>query len=91
MKVGETARIAAGLISGERNDDYDTPIRNFQRISDIFFTLSGTKLKPSTIALLMVAVKMGRNVHKHKEDSIIDACGYLDIFNCLKAEETKNE
>ena len=87
MNLGETAKQATDLVRHHRNSEYDDPIRNFQRISDIFFSMSGIRLTPCDIALLQVATKLGRNIHKHKNDNIVDAAGYLDIYNYLESRQ----
>ena len=87
MNLGDTASEATKLVRHDRNDEYDDPVRNFQRISDIFFSLSGIRLAPCDIALLHVATKLGRNIHKHKDDNIVDAAGYLDIYNYLESRQ----
>ena len=89
MNLGETSKQAAELVRRHRNDEYDDPTRNFQRISNIFFNLSGIRLTPCDIALLQVATKLGRNIHKHKDDNIIDAAGYLDIYNYLESRQNE--
>lgn len=83
MQLGETAKIAQELITGDRQESYDCPAENFARISNIYFSISGMRLQPKEIALLMVAVKLGRNRHSQDPDNIIDAIGYLDIYNSL--------
>jgi hypothetical protein len=85
MKLGEASQEAHSLITTDRQDAYASPDVNFGRISDLFYALSGIRLKPKDIALLMLAVKLARNRHKYKEDNIVDAIGYLDIYNTLES------
>lgn len=73
---------AMDLVFGDREDDYDHPVRDF-----IFNAFSWTgylrrKLRPGCVITpldfpnMMVLAKMSRESHKHKDDNSIDTVGY---------------
>ena len=43
-------------------------------------------------AKVLIAVKLVRESYKHKEDNLIDACGYLkllnDLYECTNSQRT---
>jgi hypothetical protein len=65
---------------GDRNDDYGDPKPDFERIATVFSGLLGEKLKsPITAAeipLLMIGLKLCREMHKPKRDNMVDVAGY---------------
>lgn len=77
---------ALGLIMGDRQDQYGTPAKNFSNIADLWNVRLGHKLKdgerflPSDVAILMVLVKIARDIAGVKEDSAVDAIGYAALY-----------
>lgn len=60
----------------ERGKDYGSPCQDFTRIAKLWSAILGTYIDPRFVPLCMIAVKMSREVHKHKEDNISDIAGY---------------
>jgi len=73
---------AAQLVSTDRQAIYGPPQQNFQRWSDLCETCE-IHVTPKDLAMIMVLGKLARNVHQTKRDNIVDACGYLEIFEML--------
>lgn len=75
------ADLAAKLVLGDRNADYGNPADDFERVSLMVSGLLNHKLKERITAkewaLVMVCVKLAREVHRHKADNLVDGHGYL--------------
>ena len=77
---------ALRIRSGERNVDYGDAVENFERIADIVAAISGVCIPPDLCCLVHIATKLSRERHNHKEDNLIDLCGYADILNRIRAK-----
>jgi hypothetical protein len=72
---------AAELVLGARNADYGNPHPDFAGIalmwSGLLNTILSRQITAVEVALMMTALKLRREAHKHKDDNLIDAIGYL--------------
>ena len=74
------------LVNGPRQKDYGHPADDYQKVSDIFYSITGIDLSVSEAILVMVSVKLARlrtnlendTIH---HDSLVDALGYLTCLN----------
>ena len=74
------------LVNGPRQKDYGHPADDYQKVSDIFYSITGGNLSVSEAILFMVSVKLARlrtnlendTIH---HDSLVDALGYLTCLN----------
>lgn len=73
------------LINGPRQASYSHPSDDFTRQAKMWEVILGidpergevcTHIEPHQIGLCMIAVKLCREVHKHKRDSLVDIAGY---------------
>lgn len=82
MSILEEALKISG--TGERQRDYGHPYVNHERIAQMWNVQLAPKLKtpitPRDVALLMIALKLAREVNTPKRDNIVDIVGYA---NCL--------
>jgi len=74
------------LVNGPRQKDYGHPADDYQKVSDIFYSITGIDLSVSEAILFMVSVKLARlrtnlehDIIHH--DSLVDALGYLACLN----------
>lgn len=81
-----------------RQDDYGNPENNFQAIADrwtMFFWqkyphLRGTfHISREDVAIMMIDMKIAREVTAHKEDNLIDIVGYAEHLHTMRYK--KNE
>lgn len=89
---------AAGLIVGQRQEDYGTPEENFDRIAGYFNIHFKKNLETNTpanarqMAEFMVLLKMARTINSPTRDSYVDIGGYAGIAGELaKVEVAKKE
>lgn len=72
---------AKELVYGAREKSYGHPYEDFHRTAMIWGAILGGKVEPWQVALMMVGLKLSREVNKPGEDNIIDAHGYLLTYD----------
>jgi len=78
-----------------RGNDYGDYRVSFTAMATVWTVLLGSKLSagssvsPSDVGLLMAALKLVREAHKHKDDNLVDAVGYLSIVSKLENNKEK--
>ena len=83
---------AKNILFGDRDSDYGDFVQNFKEISAISKILTRKDLTPEDCCKVLIAVKLAREGYKHKEDNLIDLCGYTNILNEIyKNKENNNE
>ena len=88
----------ADAIAGQdRSRDYGHPYENHRRIAEIWSVQLGPILSrpilPREVALMMIGLKLAREVSTPKRDNLIDACGYakcVDMIDELMAEKQRD-
>jgi hypothetical protein len=76
---------ADSLIHGDRAAQYGSVHDNFGRWSAMCKTM-GIDVSAQQLAMIMVVGKLAREVNKHKRDNVVDACGYLGLYNELEIQ-----
>jgi hypothetical protein len=88
----EFSNIAKKLVYGDRNKDYGSPRKDYMRTSAVWSGLLIHKLRPGEVIttqdaiVMMVALKLSRQMTKHKPDNVIDAHGYLECLEWVQKE-----
>ena len=76
---------AANKIVNERSEEKDRQYGSFSksmdRMRDIFNSMTGHNLSTEDMYTAMIALKMSRQRHAHKEDNLLDAVAYLGALN----------
>ena len=80
---------AEKLTSGEREQQYGHPYDNWEDIAVGWSTLVGAEITAETACLMMVWVKLCREVQKPQLDNLIDGAGYLRLVQRIKDERER--
>jgi hypothetical protein len=88
--MGNCLETANELVSGDRQNDYGHPIHDFSRTAKIWSAILRVEVTPEQVALCMVGVKLSRECNKHKDDNIIDGCGYFRTLEMVHEYKEKN-
>lgn len=84
---------AKKLVYGDRNQQYGSPAKDYERVSKVWSGLLCNKLKDGEsitaeeALIMMTSLKLCREFHKHKDDNIIDAHGYLECLHWVLSEK----
>ena len=73
------------LVDGDRQEQYADPVKNFVLISELATRLLARPVSAADCAKVMLAVKLSREAYKHKEDNLVDLCGYAEILNRIES------
>lgn len=94
-KDGSILLEAQMLTHGDRNTDYGHPLDDYSKNAGMISALFAHKLKaPLTaadVALMMVCIKLSRQVHRPKRDNMVDAAGYAWVAQaCVEETERRD-
>ena len=75
---------AWGLVNGDRKNDYGTAKTNMSRTAKIWSGILDIDVTPEQVALCMAGVKLARTQQVYKRDNVVDAVGYLLVYDDVK-------
>ena len=87
----DIAAAAAELVCGPRGDDYGHPLDDFSRAALIWQAILGVPVTAEQVALCMVGVKIAREVHKPKADTVLDGVGYFLTLSMVREERATRQ
>lgn len=86
----------ADKIAGQdRSRDYGHPHPNHKRIAQIWSVQLELILKrpilPREVALMMVGLKLAREINTPKRDNLVDAAGYIKCVDMIDEHDEKSK
>lgn len=91
LEAKEILLEAEKLTNNDRKEQYGNIQESFNLYSEILKTCFGLELKPTEIAKVMMAIKLGRQKFRHKMDNLVDLAGYTKILGVLQEGESKDK
>ena len=87
MKREEILDAAKRCVCGDREQDYGSPEKNFERIAEFWSTYMGYPVVAHDVAAMLALLKIARIASGHaKEDNWIDLAGYAACGGELEAD-----
>ena len=78
------------LVTGPRQDAYDHPLEDFSVTGRMWGALlerwrdtDEMDVPPELVGLMMVALKLARETHRHSRDNLVDAAGYTETVDMI--------
>jgi hypothetical protein len=89
MEPEDIAAYAASLVNGDRQAEYGHPLDNLDRAAQIWSVILGSPVTAEQVALCMIGMKIARQVHKPKADTVVDIIGYALTLNMVEVERAQ--
>lgn len=67
------------LVYGNRQRDYGHPLTDMTRTAKLWSVIFGVEIEPIKVPLAMAALKISRELERHKTDNLIDLAGYAAV------------
>ncbi len=74
---------AAEVISGPRKESYGEVRLSFTRIAVGWTSITGQTISPEQVCLMMIWLKVCREVASHSRDNLVDIAGYDALLEQL--------
>lgn len=73
------------LVHGDRGESYGDPSEDFARIGKLWaIVLKMPEITPQQVAMCMIALKLSREVNRHKRDNLVDIGGYTETLAMIE-------
>lgn len=80
---------AQRITRGDRNEAYGEPIDEHDRIAEYWSTFLGVPVTGEQVAMMMVLLKVARQGHAYRRDSLVDIAGYADCCQRIVEERKR--
>lgn len=89
-KKGTILAEANELIYGDRAAAYGPVSISFNRIAKFWSIIAGSEITAEQVGLMMVALKMSRQMSKSGRDNLVDIAGYAGCLAKIEEEKAAN-
>ena len=80
---GTVLEEAQHIVNGDKRDEYGDRVETFGRIASFWTIILGIEVSSQQVAQCMVALKLSREIFKHKRDNLVDIGGYVYLMELL--------
>jgi hypothetical protein len=87
-KKGTILAEANDLIYGDRAAAYGPVTISFERIAQFWSIIAKTDITAEQVGLMMIALKMSRQISKSGRDNLVDIAGYAGCIAKMEEENT---
>ena len=77
---------ASELVSGERQEQYGSPLVSLERTAALWSVVLGIDVTPHEVVLCMIQLKVAREVENEKRDNMVDIAGYVGMWDIAERE-----
>lgn len=81
------ANEAIDLVYGVRNEKYGHPHPVYAKVASLWSAYLGVVIEPSDAAMMMVLLKMARQQQRNNRDNLVDAHGFLLVYERIMNRE----
>ena len=79
----------AAKIVTHRRLAYGHPAEDFARTAQLWSALLGCPIHARQVALCMIALKLSRECHQHRQDNLVDVMGYALALEALEESPSR--
>lgn len=80
---------AKRIVYNDRGEDYGHPLDECTRIAAMWSAITGSRIEADDVPLCMVAMKISRQVNRHKRDNLVDIAGYAECAQRIVDERLR--
>jgi hypothetical protein len=80
-------RIADDVVSGNRRNDYGTPLENHSRTARLWTAYLKLEVSAEDVCMLNILQKISRGMHSITPDTLVDICGYARNIQIIREEK----
>ena len=77
---------AKAAVYGDRQADYGGVRENFSNIARLWSVIAKTDITPEQVGLMLVALKIARQMFRPKRDNLVDGAGYFAALEKMEKE-----
>lgn len=81
MNILEKANEIVNLRSEEKERQYGDFIQSMKKTAELASIMSNKSINATDCYNVLIALKLARQSHKHKEDNLLDAVAYIGSLN----------
>jgi hypothetical protein len=81
---------AEKAVYGDREADYGSVLENFTTVAKLWSVVAKVELTPEQVGLMMVQLKIARQMNKPLRDNLVDGAGYFATLEKMEEERKGN-
>jgi len=82
---------ALRITSTDRRKEYGHPAVNMKAIASLWSTYLGVTILPEQVPVMMILLKVTRQMNGHKRDTLVDIAGYARVLQLVMDAKEKEQ